>query len=97
MTGPRVVVDCTAGAETAPHYATILAAGIGIVAANKQPFTGRLESWHELHDAARRGEAPGQRISTLAAAASARRHPSARCGWNRACTWANRLARLAVR
>jgi aspartokinase/homoserine dehydrogenase 1 len=54
-----VLVDCTA-AETTPLLERALAAGIGVVTANKRPLSGPLADWDRLAAAAR---ATGARLA----------------------------------
>ena len=44
----RVVVDCTASDALPDLYPRLLAAGIGVVAANKRPFSGPLDTFQDL-------------------------------------------------
>ena len=50
-----VLVDCTASAEVAAHYADWLAAGIHIVTPNKKANSGPLEGYQHLQTARRAG------------------------------------------
>ncbi|HET9329605.1 MAG TPA: ACT domain-containing protein, partial [Steroidobacteraceae bacterium] len=50
-----VLVDCTASAEVAAHYADWLAAGIHIVTPNKKANSGPLEGYQHLQAARRAG------------------------------------------
>ena len=54
---PRILVDCTASAETARIFPTLLRMGVSVVAANKLPFSGPLSRFEELRASARHGGA----------------------------------------
>ncbi|MEM8997824.1 MAG: bifunctional aspartate kinase/homoserine dehydrogenase I, partial [Acidobacteriota bacterium] len=65
--GETVFVDVTASETTAALYAPLLERGVHVVAANKKPFTGSLEDYRAMLDAARRGDA-SLRFETTAGA-----------------------------
>jgi bifunctional aspartokinase / homoserine dehydrogenase 1 len=44
----RVLVDCTASPEVGASYASCLAHGVGVVAANKRPFSGPFSAFRAL-------------------------------------------------
>jgi bifunctional aspartokinase / homoserine dehydrogenase 1 len=50
-----MIIDCTASAEVAAHYAEWLAAGIHIVTPNKHAGSAPLEAWRATRAATRRG------------------------------------------
>ncbi len=50
-----ILIDCTASAEPAEWYAPCLEAGTAVVAANKLPFVGSLETFGQLCEAADQG------------------------------------------
>jgi bifunctional aspartokinase / homoserine dehydrogenase 1 len=50
-----MIIDCSASAEVASHYAEWLAAGIHIVTPNKQAGSAPLEQYRAVRNAARRG------------------------------------------
>ncbi|MEM1181759.1 MAG: bifunctional aspartate kinase/homoserine dehydrogenase I [Acidobacteriota bacterium] len=65
--GATVFIDATASDSTQALYGPLLERGVHVVAANKKPFTGSLESYRALLDAARRGGA-SLRFETTAGA-----------------------------
>lgn len=62
---PLVLVDCTASDELASRHAALLAAGIGVVTANKRSLAAPLRQWRVLREAAKR--APLRASTTVGA------------------------------
>jgi aspartokinase/homoserine dehydrogenase 1 len=52
-----VFVDCTASDEPSQWFMPLIDAGVPVIAANKRPFSGGLESYRRLKDAAASGAA----------------------------------------
>ncbi|NNF40806.1 MAG: bifunctional aspartate kinase/homoserine dehydrogenase I [Woeseiaceae bacterium] len=50
-----VIIDCTASPHIAGKYAGWLERGIHVVTPNKKAFSGSIEEYHEIRDAAARG------------------------------------------
>ena len=65
---PTLFVDCTASEEIADLYGPLLAAGVGVVAANKHANARSHASWRHLQDCARRGRAPWRYETNVGAA-----------------------------
>jgi aspartokinase/homoserine dehydrogenase 1 len=66
---PRtIVIDCTASDEIADQYLPLLAAGVGVVGANKRANSRCLASYHRLQRAAREHDAPYRYETTVGAA-----------------------------
>ena len=65
---PALLVDCTASDEVADWYPRLLAAGVGVVGANKRANSRDLASWCRLQDCARLREAPYRYETTVGAA-----------------------------
>jgi aspartokinase/homoserine dehydrogenase 1 len=62
---PLALVDCTASDELAARHASLLAAGIAVVTANKRSLAAPLKAWRALREAARR--APLRSSTTVGA------------------------------
>jgi bifunctional aspartokinase / homoserine dehydrogenase 1 len=66
--GDGILVDCTASRSAGPGYLELLQEGIGVVSANKMPFSGPISMHAALLEAARDHHAP-LRFETTAGAA----------------------------
>lgn len=64
----RIFVDCTASDEVADAYAPLLAAGVGVVAANKRANARSLAQYLHLQSLSRQARAPYRYETTVGAA-----------------------------
>ena len=67
-TEPALFVDCTASDEVADWYPRLLAAGVGVVGANKRANSRDLASWRQLQACASLRDTPYRYETTVGAA-----------------------------